>query len=100
MSRRRAYRPAQSTFDLRDRVARLGWVLKVEIEAPHHGPGFERPARFLVTDTMTGRRHTMTFEQARRQTGPEPHRCRGLKVDGARCSRFVRSNHQTCWEHR
>lgn len=98
MSRRRAYRPAQSTFDLRDRVRDLPWVAKVEIEAPHRGTSIT-PARFHVTD-LDGNRRPMSFEQARRVTGPEPHRCAGIVAGGVRCGRFLRANHRFCWEHR
>lgn len=98
MSRRRAYRPARSTFDLRDRVRALPWITKIEIEAPHHGTTVI-PARFLITDG-DGKRSPMSFEQARRLTGPEPSRCHGITTNGSRCSRFLRSNHRYCTYHR
>ena len=98
MSRRRAYIPAQSTFDLRDRVLALPWVDNVEIEAPHHGTTVTH-ARFWVTD-LDGRRQPMSFARARLATGPEPHRCRArTQANGAQCGRFIRSNRQHCWEH-
>jgi hypothetical protein len=66
---RRAYRPRQSTLDLRRRIAALPGVESVQIEAPHRGVTVT-PARMVVT--LTGRdgwgapiRSTFSMAEAR-----------------------------------
>jgi len=60
----RAYRPAWSTWHLRDALAQVSYIEKVAIQSPTTYGGVRRPAHLLI-EYEGGRREEWSFAEAR-----------------------------------